>query len=214
MSLDIASLRKEYTKAELTIESVQREPLTQFLAWFDEALASDINEPTAMVLSTATPDGKPSSRVVLLKGVDEDGFVWYTNYLSRKGSELNVNPHASLLFFWPELERQIRIEGTVSQVSQEQSTEYFHSRPFDSQVGAAASPQSQVVPSREFLVDIFAIMHVAATKAQHVEKPPHWGGYKLTPTAIEFWQGRPSRMHDRIRYRKENDQWIIERLAP
>ena len=214
MSLDIASLRKEYTKAELTIESVQREPLTQFLAWFDEALASDINEPTAMVLSCATPDGRPSSRVVLLKGVDEDGFVWYTNYLSRKGSELDVNPHASLLFFWPELERQIRIEGTVTKVSQEQSTEYFHSRPFDSQVGAAASPQSQVVPSREFLADLFSIMHTAATKAQHVEKPPHWGGYKLTPTAIEFWQGRPSRMHDRIRYRKHNDQWIIERLAP
>ena len=214
MSLDIASLRKEYTKAELTIESVQREPLTQFLAWFDEALASDINEPTAMVLSCATPDGKPSSRVVLLKGVDEEGFVWYTNYLSRKGSELDVNPHASLLFFWPELERQIRIEGVVTKVSQEQSTEYFHSRPFDSQVGAAASPQSQVVPSREFLADLFSMMHTAATNAQHVEKPPHWGGYKLVPTAIEFWQGRPSRMHDRIRYRKHNDQWIIERLAP
>ena len=214
MSLDIASLRKEYTKAELTIESVQREPLTQFLAWFDEALASDINEPTAMVLSCATPDGRPSSRVVLLKGVDEDGFVWYTNYLSRKGSELDVNPHASLLFFWPELERQIRIEGVVTKVSQEQSTEYFHSRPFDSQVGAAASPQSQVVPSREFLADLFSMMHTAATNAQHVEKPPHWGGYKLVPTAIEFWQGRPSRMHDRIRYRSDNDQWIIERLAP
>jgi pyridoxamine 5'-phosphate oxidase len=214
MSLDIASLRKEYTKAELTIESVQREPLTQFLAWFDEALASDINEPTAMVLSCATPDGKPSSRVVLLKGVDEEGFVWYTNYLSRKGSELDVNPHASLLFFWPELERQIRIEGVVTKVSQEQSTEYFHSRPFDSQVGAAASPQSQVVPSREFLADLFSMMHTAATNAQHVEKPPHWGGYKLVPTAIEFWQGRPSRMHDRIRYRSDNDQWIIERLAP
>ncbi|MFN5877078.1 MAG: pyridoxal 5'-phosphate synthase, partial [Ignavibacteria bacterium] len=125
MSLDIAALRKEYTKAELTIESVNREPLTQFIAWFDEALASDINEPTAMVLACATLDGRPSSRVVLLKGVDEDGFIWYTNYLSRKGSELDVNPHASLLFFWPELERQVRIEGTVTKVSQEQSTEYF-----------------------------------------------------------------------------------------
>lgn len=214
MSLDFAALRKEYTKAELTIESVNREPLAQFVAWFDEALASDINEPTAMVLACATPDGRPSSRVVLLKGVDEEGFIWYTNYLSRKGSELDVNPHASLLFFWPELERQVRIEGTVTKVSQEQSTQYFHSRPFDSQVGAAASPQSQVVSSREFLEDLFTLTHTAATKAQHVEKPPHWGGYKLTPTAIEFWQGRPSRMHDRIRYRLHEGAWVIERLAP
>lgn len=214
MALDIAALRKEYTKAELTIESVNHEPLAQFIAWFDEALASDIHEPTAMVLSCATPDGKPSSRVVLLKGVDETGFVWYTNYLSRKGSELDANPHASLLFFWPELERQVRIEGTVTKVSQEQSTQYFHSRPFESQVGAVASPQSQVVPSREFLEQLFAITQVAHAKAQKVDKPEHWGGYKLTPTVIEFWQGRPSRMHDRIRYREHEGAWVIERLAP
>ena len=214
MSLDFAALRKEYTKAELTIESVNREPLAQFLAWLDEALASSVNEPTAMVLATCSALGRPSSRVVLLKGIDEEGFIWYTNYLSRKGAELDVNPHASLLFFWPELERQVRIEGIVAKVTQEQSTEYFHSRPFDSQVGAAASPQSQVVPSREFLEDLFTLTHAAATKAQRVEKPPHWGGYKLVPTTIEFWQGRPSRMNDRIRYHKEEDLWVIERLAP
>lgn len=214
MALDIAALRKEYTKEELSIESVNREPLAQFLAWFDEALAADIHEPTAMVLSSATSDGKPSSRVVLLKGVDESGFVWYTNYLSRKGAELDTNPHAALLFFWPELERQIRIEGTVAKVSQEQSTQYFHTRPFESQVGAVASPQSQVVPSREFLEQLFAITQVANAEAQSVEKPEHWGGYRLTPSVIEFWQGRASRMHDRIRYRLDQGAWVIERLAP
>ncbi|MBM4179188.1 MAG: pyridoxamine 5'-phosphate oxidase [Ignavibacteria bacterium] len=214
MALDIATLRKEYTRAELTIESVNREPLAQFLIWFDEALASNIHEPTAMVLASATLDAKPSSRVVLLKGVDNTGFVWYTNYHSRKGSELEANPHASLLFFWPELERQIRIEGTVERVSPEQSTQYFHSRPFESQVGAVASPQSQVVPSRDYLEQLFATTQAANAQAQQVEKPEHWGGYRLTPTVIEFWQGRASRMHDRIRYRMEQGVWVVERLAP
>lgn len=214
MSLDISALRREYTKAELTIESVHREPLPQFLAWFDEAMASDINMPSAMVLATCNSQGHPSSRVVLLKGVEEGGFIWYTNYLSRKGEELDENPHASLLFFWPELERQVRIEGTVAMIPQEQSEMYFQSRPFDSQIGAVASPQSQVVPSREFLEDLFTLTHAAATASKHVEKPPHWGGYKLTPTSIEFWQGRASRMHDRIRFRSNEGTWVIERLAP
>lgn len=214
MALDIASLRKEYTKEELSIESVDRDPLTQFLSWFDEALAADLPEPTAMILASATPDGRPSSRVVLLKSVDDDGFIWYTNYQSRKGTELLNNPYASLLFFWPELERQVRIEGTVRTVSPELSEQYFHSRPFESQVGAAASPQSQVVPSREFLEERFAALAAANAGKENIDKPEHWGGFKLVPSSIEFWQGRPSRMHDRIRYRMHQGAWVIERLAP
>lgn len=214
MALDITSLRKEYTKEELSIESVDRDPLTQFLSWFDEALAADLQEPTAMILASATPDGRPSSRVVLLKSVDDDGFIWYTNYQSRKGAELLNNPYASLLFFWPELERQVRIEGTVATVSPELSEQYFHSRPFESQVGAAASPQSQVVPSREFLEERFAALAAANAGNENIEKPEHWGGFKLVPSSIEFWQGRPSRMHDRIRYRMHEGAWVIERLAP
>ncbi len=213
MELDIASLRREYTREELTEDSVQKDPIGQFAAWFDEAMASNLPEPTAMVLSTADEHGRPSSRVVLLKGVDADGFVWYTNYASRKGADLAANPQASILFFWPELERQIRIDGTVAKVSPEESAAYFASRPLESRLGAWASHQSTVVASRDQLRH----QYEAATERfsdGEVPLPPTWGGYKLTPQAYEFWQGRPSRMHDRIRYRRENGLWIIERLSP
>lgn len=213
MDIEVASLRREYSKEELTEESVQKDPLGQFSSWLDEAIGAALPEPTAMVLSTTSALGQPSSRVVLLKGVSEKGFVWYTNYESRKGFDLEQTPRASLLFFWPELERQIRIEGFAGKVTVEESRAYFNSRPLESRLGAWASHQSSIVASREILRRQFEEATERFADGE-VPLPPYWGGYLLKPESYEFWQGRPSRMHDRIHYRKDTDVWIIERLSP
>jgi pyridoxamine 5'-phosphate oxidase len=212
--VDIAALRKEYTRAGLDESSVHADPIQQFSSWLNEAIVAEALEPTAMVLSTVSAEGAPSSRVVLLKGLDSGAMVFYTNYDSRKGRELTQNANAALLFFWPELERQVRIEGDIERVAPETSTAYFHSRPFESQLGAASSPQSQVIASRDVLDQRFAELANANTGRATIERPAHWGGFALTPHTIEFWQGRPSRMHDRIRYRKSDGAWVVERLAP
>ena len=212
--VDIAALRKEYTRAGLDEATVHHDPMTQFSSWLNEAIAAEALEPTAMVLSTVATTGFPSSRVVLLKGLDGGRLHFYTNYDSRKGRELAENPHASLLFFWPELERQVRIEGRVERLSPDASTLYFHSRPFESQLGAAASPQSQVVPSRDVLEQRFSELASANMGRTSIDRPEHWGGFAITPSMVEFWQGRPSRMHDRIRFRHTEAGWVVERLAP
>lgn len=212
--VDIAALRKEYIRGGLDESAVNADPIVQFSSWLNEAITSQVYEPTAMVLSTVSSEGAPSSRVVLLKGIDDGSMLFYTNYESRKGRELTQHPLAALLFFWPELERQVRIEGTVERVSEETSTAYFHSRPLESQLGAASSPQSQVIPSREVLDQRFAELAAANSGRTSIERPAHWGGFALTPHTIEFWQGRPSRMHDRLRFRQAEGGWVVERLAP
>jgi pyridoxamine 5'-phosphate oxidase len=209
---DIASLRRSYERAELDEGSAAADPLDQFRRWFDEAVAAKLPEPNAMTLATVGADGRPSTRIVLIKGFDERGIVWYTNYDSRKGRELAANPFAALQFHWIELERVVRIEGRVERVEAAESDAYFASRPLDSRIGAWASPQSQVIPSRAVLV-----AHAARYSAQFLLKPPrppHWGGLRLQPDAWEFWQGRKSRLHDRLHYRKEGQAWRRERLAP
>ncbi len=212
--VDIAALRKEYIRGGLDESAVNTDPIAQFSSWLNEAITAEVHEPTAMVLSTVSSEGAPSSRVVLLKGLDDGALHFYTNYDSRKGRELTQNPHAALLFFWPELERQVRIEGSVRRISPEASTAYFHSRPFESQLGAASSPQSQVISSRSELDQRFAELAAANAGRTTIERPDHWGGFALHPHTIEFWQGRPSRMHDRLRFRKAGQDWMIERLAP
>lgn len=212
--MSIADLRKEYTRLGLNEADAATDPFTQFRAWFDAALQANLPEPNAMTLATATPDGVPSARVVLLKGVDERGFVFFTNYESRKGNELAANPHAALVFYWPELERQVRIEGDVERVSAEESDAYFQSRPFGSRIGAWASAQSRPIEGRAWLEQ-----RVAELEARYADgdipRPPYWGGYRVIPRAVEFWQGRPSRLHDRLRYTRQDDgSWRIERLSP
>ena len=209
---DIAALRKSYERAELDEAASDADPLRQFAAWLEQAIAAQLPEPNAMTLATVGSDARPSTRIVLIKGYDERGLVWYTNYESRKGRELDANPHAALQFHWVELERVVRIEGMVEKVTEAESDAYFASRPLDSRVGAWASPQSQVIASRTVLV-----ANAARYGAQFLLKPPrppHWGGFRLRPRAWEFWQGRRSRLHDRLRYRLEAGTWLRERLAP
>ncbi|MBL8319475.1 MAG: pyridoxamine 5'-phosphate oxidase [Burkholderiaceae bacterium] len=210
--ISLADLRKSYEREELDENSCADDPLKQFSGWLDEAIKAELPEPNAMTLATVGPDGRPSTRVVLIKGYDARGIVWYSNYESRKGRELAHQPHAALQFHWVELERVVRIEGLVSKVEAQLSDSYFASRPLDSRIGAWASPQSQPIGSRAVLVA--AAAKVAAKYMLHPPRPPHWGGYRLAPDRFEFWQGRPSRLHDRIRYRLENGQWQRDRLAP
>ncbi len=210
--MNIADLRKSYEKAELSEDASHADPLKQFEQWFSEALKSELPEPNAMTVATVGSDLRPSTRVVLIKGYDARGIVWYTNYSSRKGQELAGNPWAALQFHWVELERVVRIEGRVEKVSEADSDAYFQSRPLDSRIGAWASPQSQVISGRGVLV-----ANAAKYGAQFLlnpPRPPHWGGYRLTPDRWEFWQGRKSRLHDRLVYRIEQGTWTRERLAP
>jgi pyridoxamine 5'-phosphate oxidase len=210
--MSIADIRRTYEKSQLLEETVAADPITQVGLWFEEALAEEVVEPTAMTLASATPQGKPSARIVLLKGYDERGFVFYTNYRSRKGQELTANPQASLLFFWPQLERQVRLEGVVSQVSSEESDLYFHSRPLDSRIGAWVSAQSRPTTHAELEA---RTIELAASLGEHPARPAHWGGYRLVPSSIEFWQGRPSRLHDRLVFTRQPDSsWTLQRLAP
>lgn len=213
MDTSVADLRKDYTLKGLRETDVDPNPFKQFQQWFEQALASQLPEPNAMTLATATSDGKPSARMVLLKGFDERGFRFYTNYKSHKGQELAENPQASLVFWWAELERQVRIEGQVEKVSEQESDEYFYSRPFNSRLGAWVSEQSQVISDRHFL-ELRLEELKTKYESQNVPRPPHWGGFRVIPTVIEFWQGRPSRLHDRLNYRRQDDSWVIERLSP
>lgn len=211
--MSISSIRKDYQLQSLSESDVKQDPIGQFGKWWDEAIASSIDEVNAMTLSTVTAEGKPSARIVLLKGFDERGFVFFTNYESNKGAQLTANPFASLVFFWKELERQVRIEGICEKVSEQESDDYFHSRPIGSQLGACASRQSRVIESRRVIENNLEKLQ-DQYRDMEIPRPAHWGGYRVVPQAIEFWQGRSSRLHDRIKYTKENQSWKIVRLAP
>ena len=213
---DLADLRREYTRAELSRDHVADGPIEQFRDWFDEVQDAEVEEPNAMTLATAAADGTPSARIVLLKGLDERGFHFYTNYESRKGTDLSQNPRAALTFLWKPLERQVRIEGRVDRMPEAESTEYFHSRPRGAQLGAWASPQSYVIESRKALEQNLEDVTAEYEDRDEIPRPGHWGGYVVGPTEIEFWQGRPNRLHDRLRYRRASaeDDWTLERLAP
>lgn len=210
--MDLHNIRADYSKQELSEQECDASPLVQFERWLNEAVRAEVNEPTAMNVATVGEDGRPSSRMVLLKEVNAQGFVFFSNYLSRKGRALSAHPFAALTFFWPELERQVRVEGRVVVLDEAASDEYFKSRPYTSRIGAWASEQSSVIAGKSVLV-----ARAAAVGIKHpisVPRPPHWGGYVVLPERLEFWQGRPSRLHDRIQYRLVNESWIKERLAP
>jgi pyridoxamine 5'-phosphate oxidase len=210
----LAALRRRYARGELHEADMAPDPLIQFAAWLDDALAGQVPEPNAMVLATITPDGFPSARTVLLKGLDDRGFVFYTNYESAKAADLEANPRAALVFPWHAMERQVRVRGTAERISREESAAYFASRPRDSQLGAWASPQSQVVADRASLDRAYAETAERFAGTEDVPLPDFWGGYRVRPEVVEFWQGRQGRMHDRVRYRRTEEDWIMERLAP
>ena len=211
--LSIADLRREYARARLDEKDVSADPFAEFARWFAEAQAAQVEEPNAMVLATATPDGHPSARVVLLKGFDPEGLVFFTDYRSRKGAELDANPRAALVLHWAEVERQVRVEGEVTRTSAEESERYYRSRPRGSRLGAWVSHQSRSIGSREVLEAELRDVERRFTGGD-VPLPPHWGGYRVRPQCFEFWQGRESRLHDRIRYSREGGSWRIERLSP
>lgn len=213
MAESLSSMRIKYSRATLGDCEVAIDPFMQFTQWFDDALDSDAREANAMIVATATRDGVPSARTVLLKGFDTDGFVFYTNYQSRKGQEVEHNPHVAAVFYWSALERQVRIEGTITRTSAEQSDAYFHERPRGSQIGAIASAQSDVVDDRDTLERTFREVE-SQVGERKIERPEWWGGYRIEPKRFEFWQGRPDRMHDRITYERAGDAWEITRLQP
>lgn len=212
--ISLSELRKEYSKETLEVSSVGKDPIHQFEKWFDEALRAEVLEPNAMTLSTVTESGRPSARVVLLKGIEHGKFLFFTNHQSRKGKELENNPACALTFFWPELERQIRIEGITNRVDSAYAEKYFQSRPRGSQIGAWASPQSSVISDRSLIEERVKEMEVKFKDLELIPKPHQWGGYAVEPFEIEFWQGRPSRLHDRIVFYKSEQGWSIRRLAP
>jgi pyridoxamine 5'-phosphate oxidase len=210
--MDIADLRQEYMRAGLSEADAHADPLAQFERWFKDALAAQLPLANAMTLATVTPDGAPDARIVLLKGVEGGAFVFYTNYQSRKGRQLAANAQACLVFLWTQLERQVRIEGSVEKVTAAESDRYFSSRPVGARLSARASIQSTVVSGREFLEQ--AVKEEKSRHGENPPRPPHWGGYRVIPAQIEFWQGRENRLHDRLLYRRNKDSWTIERLAP
>lgn len=211
--MNVADMRKEYTQQGLHERDVAADPIEQFQRWFAQALEAKVHEPNAMTLATVDTRTRPTARIVLLKGFDYRGFTFYTNYESHKGSALAHHPYAALIFYWPELERQIRIEGSVTKVAADEADAYYHSRPHGSRIGAWSSPQSSVIPDREFLDQQVTQMHAQFATGEP-PRPPFWGGYRVNPDCIEFWQGRPSRLHDRICYTRTTDTWQITRLAP
>ncbi len=214
IAMDLSEIRNNYLLHQLDEEEAGANPVTFFLKWLSQAIESEVTEPTAMVLSTISADFKPKSRVVLLKGVIGEEFRFFTNYKSAKGVDISNNPVGSLLFFWKELERQVRIEGSIEKIPPEESDAYFNTRPIESRLGAIISPQSMVVENRAYLEGLFISRSSELKSEESIKRPQHWGGYALKPELIEFWQGRASRLHDRIRFRLVNDQWIRERLAP